>query len=69
GILAFKLPPLFGYRLLTLFALSGLLRAIFSMSILPRIKEVRRVERIKSLDLFFSVTRIRPIEVEGEMDI
>ncbi len=69
GILAVNLPPLFGYRLLALFALSGLLRAIFSMSILPRIKEVRRVERIKSLDLFFSVTRIRPIEVEGEKDI
>jgi MFS family permease len=69
GFLAINLPPVFGYRLLTLFALSGILRAIFSISILPHIKEVRRVEKIKSLDLFFSVMRIRPIEVEGEKDI
>ncbi|MFA6356711.1 MAG: MFS transporter [Candidatus Omnitrophota bacterium] len=69
GFLAVNLPPLFGHRILTLFALSGLLRAVFCLSILPHIKEVRRVERIKSLDLFFSVMRIRPMEIEGEKDI
>ncbi len=69
GFLARVLPPILGYNLLTLFALSGILRAIFSLSFLPRIKEVRRVEKVRSIDLFFSVTRLRPIEVEGEMDI
>lgn len=69
GFLAKNLPYVMGYRLLTLFLLSGLLRALFAASILPKIKEVRRVEKISSLDLFFSVTRLRPIEVEGEKDI
>ncbi|MBU1766565.1 MAG: MFS transporter, partial [Candidatus Omnitrophica bacterium] len=65
GFLAKNLPAVFGYKLLTLFLLSGILRAIFVISILPLIKEVRRVENISSLDLFFSVTRLRPIGVEG----
>jgi len=65
GFLAKNLPTIFGYKLLALFLLSGILRAIFVASILPLIKEVRRVENISSLDLFFSVTRLRPIEVEG----
>jgi MFS family permease len=69
GFLAKNLPPLLGHRLLALFLLSGILRAIFAATILPMIKEVRRVEKISSLDLFFSVTRLRPIEVEGEKDI
>lgn len=69
GFLAKNLPPIFGYRLFSLFLLSGGLRAIFVVSILPMIKEVRRVQKISSLDLFFSVTRLRPIEVEGEKDI
>ena len=65
GFLAKNLPNLFGYNLITLFLLSGILRAIFAVLILPLIKEVRRVENISSLDLFFSVIRLRPIEVEG----
>lgn len=69
GFLAKMMPPILGYRLLALFLLSGILRAIFSAILLPTIKEVRRVEKVSSLDLFFSVTRLRPIEVEGEKDI
>ncbi len=69
GFLAKNLPPIFGYRLFTLFLISGVLRAIFVIAFLPLIKEVRRVEKISSLDLFFSVTRLRPMEVEGEKDI
>ncbi|MDD4878832.1 MAG: MFS transporter [Candidatus Omnitrophica bacterium] len=69
GFLAKSLPPISGQRLLTLFLLSGVLRAVFSATMLPMIKEVRRVEKISSLDLFFSITRLRPIEVEGEKDI
>lgn len=69
GFLAKTLPPIMGHRIITLFLLSGILRAIFAVLLLPMIKEVRRVEKISSLDLFFSVTRLRPIEVEGEKDI
>lgn len=69
GFLAKTLPPILGHRLLALFLLSGILRAAFSVILLPMIKEVRRVEKISSLDLFFSVTRLRPIQVEGEKDI
>jgi len=69
GFLAKALPPIFGYRLMALFLLSGILRALFAATILPMIKEVRRVEKISSLDLFFSVTRLRPIQMEGEKDI
>lgn len=69
GFLAVSLPPISGYRLMTLFLLSGVLRAIFSAIILPTIKEVRRVEHVKNIDLFFSVIRLRPIELEGEREI
>lgn len=69
GFLAKNLPDIFGYKLLSLFLLSGILRAISASTVLPMIKEVRRVEKVRSIDLFFSVVRIRPIEVEGERDI
>lgn len=69
GVLAKNLPPIFGYRLLTLFLISGIGRAIVSAIILPMIKEVRRVEKISSSDLFFSVIGLRPIKREGEKEI
>ena len=55
--------------LLSLFLLSGILRAVFTAIILPMVKEVRHVEHVKNIDLFFSVIRLRPIEVKGEGDI
>jgi len=66
GFLAKNLPDIFGYRLLTLFLLSGVLRAITAFTILPMIKEVRHVEKVRNIDLFFSVIRLRPIEVDGK---
>ena len=69
GFLAVSLPPISGYRLMTLFLLSGVLRAIFTAVILPMIKEVRHVQHVKNIDLFFSVIRLRPIELEGEREI
>ncbi len=69
GTLARMLPPIFGYRLLTLFLISGILRAIVAAIILPRVKEVRHVESVSSVDLFFSVIGIRPIKREGEKEI
>jgi MFS family permease len=66
GVLAKAMPPLFGHRLLALFLLSGAMRAVFAFIFLPKIKEVRRVEKIRSIDLFFSVIKLRPLKIEGE---
>jgi MFS family permease len=66
GALAKVMPPLFGHRLLALFLLSGIMRAIFAFIFLPKIKEVRRVKEIRSIDLFFSVIKLRPLKIEGE---
>ena len=46
GILATRLPPLFGYSLLSLFALSGILRAIVGAVLLRKVSEVRHVPRV-----------------------
>ena len=61
GFLLPLLPPLFGHRLLSLFALSSALRLVAAFVMLPRLKEVRPVEHVKSDDLFFSMIGIRPI--------
>jgi MFS family permease len=54
GLLATRLPPLFGYSLLSLFALSGVLRAIVGGFLLRRVQEVRHVPRVGLVDLLFS---------------
>lgn len=61
GFLANNLPRVFGYRLLALFFISGILRfaAVFLLS--GKIKEVRSTEKITSRDLFYSVIGIKPI--------
>ena len=43
GFLATHIPPVFGYRLLTLFAVSSLLRIIVSTILLKRVREVRKI--------------------------
>jgi MFS family permease len=60
GYLIRWLPPLFGFKLLTLFLISGVLRMAAAI-LLPRsLKEVRDVEEIKDKELLLSVTGIRP---------
>lgn len=66
GFLAKVLPPLFGHRLLALFLLSGIMRGVFACVFLPKIKEVRRVEKIKSVDLFFSIIGLRPLKIDAD---
>ncbi len=61
GWLVRYLPPLSGYKILSLFFISACLRLGVSW-FLPRVlKEVRNVEHVKSVDLFFSMIRLRPI--------
>lgn len=42
GFLATHIPPVLGYRLLTLFAISSCLRIILSTTLLSRVKEIRK---------------------------
>ncbi|MBW7899780.1 MAG: MFS transporter [Candidatus Brocadia sp. BROELEC01] len=42
GFLATHIPPLFGYQLITLFAVSSLLRILASTLLLRRVKEIRK---------------------------
>lgn len=43
GFLATHIPPLFGYQLLTLFVISSCLRIIVSITLLRRVKEIRKI--------------------------
>jgi MFS family permease len=61
GILVQKLPLLFGYKILSLFLISSILRILVSAFMPMRIKEVRTVQKMKSRDLFFSAIGIKPI--------
>jgi MFS family permease len=61
GYLVNILPPLFGYRILTLFLISSILRFLVVSGFLGKIKEVRKTEKISSRDLFYSVIGIKPV--------
>ncbi len=61
GFLASRLPPLFGYRLLSLFAISCLARLVFYLLLSGRFREVRPAHDVSLQDLFFSVVGIRPL--------
>lgn len=60
GYLANVLPKLFGFRILSLFLISGILRLMVN-SFSRRIKEVRVTPEVSSKDLFYSVIGLRPI--------
>lgn len=61
GFLASRLPPLQGYSLLSLFALSSLCRLFFYFFLFYRFKEVRASREVSIQELFFSVVGIRPL--------
>ena len=61
GFLASRLPPLFGYRLVSLFALSFIARLVFYLLFSRRFREVRPAHDVSLQDLFFSVVGIRPL--------
>jgi MFS family permease len=61
GFLLQCLPPFFGYKILTLVALSSILRLIIGIIMPLRLKEVRPVEKIDNNSLFFSVLGIKPV--------
>jgi MFS family permease len=61
GFLAARLPPLFGYSLLSLFALSCLCRLFFYLLLSRSFREVRPAHEVTVHELFFSVVGIRPL--------
>jgi len=61
GFVVSGLPPIFGSSLLTIFLLSGIFRFIVRMYFIPKIQEVKQVCCLSNLDLFFSVTGVRPM--------
>ena len=62
GFLSDKLPPLFGFRLMSLFVLSGILRFAAHFLLSGGFREVRaEVKPVSSLNLFFSVLGMRPL--------
>ncbi len=66
GLLATRMPILFGYRLLSLFLLASIMRFAVIAIMAPRIHEVRRAaEPMRKRDLFYSVIGIKPL-TEGQ---
>jgi MFS family permease len=61
GFLASRLPPLFGYNLVSLFVLSCFCRLLFHLLLSHSFREVRRAQDISVHELFFSVVGIRPL--------
>ena len=62
GYLSTRLPNFFGDSMLTLFALSGVLRLLFNILLIRNFKEVRsEIQKASSPDLFFSVLGVRPL--------
>lgn len=55
GYLFKIVPNWFGYKVMTIFLISGTIRALVVYVLAPRIKEVRQVKSVKSSELFYSV--------------
>ena len=61
GFLASRLPPLFGYSLLSLFVVSCACRVFFYLLLSRSFREVRPAHEVSIHQLFFSVVGIRPL--------
>jgi len=61
GLLASRMPQLFGYRLLALFVLSCLCRLAIYVVLSRCFREVRQARAVSLGELFFSVVGIRPL--------
>ncbi|MCM8773271.1 MAG: MFS transporter [Candidatus Omnitrophica bacterium] len=61
GFILKWLPPLFGYQILSIFVISSILRLFLGLYLPPKLKEVRPIEKVSSLQLFSSVIGIKPL--------
>ena len=55
GYLIKVVPAYFGYQVMTIFLISGIVRALVAFVLSPRIHEVRQVKAVKASELFYSV--------------
>ncbi len=62
GFIVQKLPPLLGYNILTLFVVSSVLRATVSILLPLPLKEVRKVENVRSGELLLSMVGLKPLK-------
>ena len=60
GFLVTIVPPIFGFTILTVLLVSGILR-LFAAGLCSFVKEVRDVKKISNRELFYSIIGIRPI--------
>jgi MFS family permease len=68
GFLASRLPPLFGYSLLSLFVVSCGCRLFFYLLLSRSFREVRVAQEVSIHELFFSVVGIRPMVGRSHAD-
>jgi MFS family permease len=61
GFLIRVLPPLFHYKILTLFLISAVLRVLVGLILPLPLKEVRHVTDISNQELLFSMIGVKPI--------
>ena len=61
GMMASRLPPLYGYPLLALFLLSAVCRLLVYVLFAGRFREVRAAPEVSIQEFFFSVVGIRPL--------
>ncbi|MDD5669406.1 MAG: MFS transporter [Candidatus Omnitrophica bacterium] len=61
GSLAPYLPPILGYRLMSLFLISGLCRVLTVCIFSGKIKEVRPVEGSRVRDIVYSIVGLKPV--------
>ncbi|MDD5773704.1 MAG: MFS transporter [bacterium] len=66
GFLIQKLPPLLGYKILTIVLISSVLRLIVGIFMPMMLKEVKPVDEVSNTDLFFSVIGIKAVFRIGE---
>lgn len=66
GFLASRLPPLWGYSLLGLFAVSFAARLFFYLLFARRFREVRASKEVSIQELIFSVVGVRPLVASRE---
>lgn len=65
GFLVKVLPALFGYKILAIFLVSAILRFSVGFFLSRNIKEVRVVNKIRSVELFFSMIGIKLFKIES----
>jgi len=68
GCLINIFPKIFGFRILSLFLVFSILRFLLVILISRKIKNIRKIDKIKSKDLFYSVLGLRTIFKDDQIE-